>query len=87
MPTNSMLDSQVAGPEVEDQPVPRDETPQRILDSDQVHSEELAQEEIAALAYEFWVERGSPHGSHEEDWHRAEAELRGREVKTRSAHA
>lgn len=34
-------------------------------------------EEVAALAYQFWIERGSPHGSHEEDWYRAEEALRG----------
>jgi hypothetical protein len=34
-------------------------------------------EEVAALAYQLWIERGSPHGSHEEDWFRAEQELRG----------
>jgi hypothetical protein len=26
----------------------------------------------------LWVERGRPHGSHEEDWFRAERELRAR---------
>ncbi len=33
-------------------------------------------EEIARRAYQFWEERGKPHGSDEEDWHRAERELR-----------
>ena len=33
-------------------------------------------EEVAALAYQLWIERGSPHGSHEEDWYRAEEQLR-----------
>ena len=40
-------------------------------------SGEPTQEQIAALAYEYWIERGSPHGSHEEDWERAEQDLRG----------
>lgn len=31
---------------------------------------------IAALAYDFWIERGSPIGSPEVDWLRAEEELR-----------
>lgn len=31
-------------------------------------------EEIAQLAYSFWVERGYPHGHAEEDWLRAERE-------------
>jgi len=41
-------------------------------------SKQPAHEEIAALAYEFWIQRGSPHGSHEEDWHSAEQLLRGK---------
>jgi hypothetical protein len=34
--------------------------------------------DIAALAYELWQARGCPHGSSEEDWFRAAAELRSR---------
>jgi hypothetical protein len=34
-------------------------------------------EQIAALAYDLWIERGSPNGSHEEDWFHAERQLRG----------
>lgn len=39
-----------------------------------------APEEIAELAYSYWVSRGYPGGSSEEDWLRAEQELlqRGR---------
>jgi epsilon-lactone hydrolase len=33
-------------------------------------------EEIAGRAYQLWEERGRAHGSDEEDWHRAEHELR-----------
>ena len=32
---------------------------------------------IAVLAYEFWQERGCPHGSPEQDWFRAEREIAG----------
>jgi hypothetical protein len=32
---------------------------------------------IARLAYQFWEARGCPNGSAEEDWFRAEQELRG----------
>ena len=32
---------------------------------------------IAVLAYEYWLERGCPHGSPEEDWFRAEREIGG----------
>jgi Protein of unknown function (DUF2934) len=34
--------------------------------------------EVAALAYRLWNERGCPLGSPEEDWFRAEQELSGR---------
>ena len=34
-------------------------------------------EEIAALAYTYWLERGRQGGSPEQDWQRAERELRG----------
>ena len=33
--------------------------------------------EIAALAYRLWQDRGCPKGSAEEDWYLAERELRG----------
>jgi hypothetical protein len=35
-------------------------------------------DEIAHLAHRFWRERGGHHGSHEQDWLRAERELRGK---------
>ena len=31
--------------------------------------------EIQRLAYQYWMERGSPEGSPEQDWYRAEADL------------
>jgi len=33
-------------------------------------------EQVKARAYELWLERGCPMGSDQEDWYRAEAELR-----------
>jgi hypothetical protein len=33
-------------------------------------------EEIARLAHQYWLERGSPIGTPEEDWFRAEEELK-----------
>ena len=36
----------------------------------------LEHEEIARLAYSFWEQRGCPQGSPEEDWFRAEEEIR-----------
>lgn len=35
-------------------------------------------ERVAQLAHQFWAERGHQHGHHEEDWYRAEQELRGK---------
>jgi len=35
-------------------------------------------EVIKARAYELWRERGCPHGSSDEDWHRAEREIRAK---------
>jgi hypothetical protein len=37
---------------------------------------------IAALAYQLWVERGSPDGSDQEDWYRAEDMLKSRNEET-----
>src|SRR6266542_6710551 len=37
-----------------------------------------SRDEIAELAYSYWVARGCQSGSPEEDWRRAEQELRGR---------
>jgi hypothetical protein len=39
---------------------------------------------IEVRAYELWQERGSPDGSPEEDWYRAEHELRAAESQTRA---
>jgi Protein of unknown function (DUF2934) len=36
-----------------------------------------SREQIAQLAHRFWKERGGHHGSHEQDWFRAERELHG----------
>jgi hypothetical protein len=35
-------------------------------------------EEIRRRAYELYRQRGGQHGSHEADWHRAEAEIRAK---------
>lgn len=35
-------------------------------------------DDVARLAHRYFEERGYSHGSHEDDWHRAEAELRRR---------
>jgi len=40
--------------------------------------------DIAKLAYQLYLERGGGHGSHEEDWLRAEREVRAR--RNRASH-
>ncbi len=35
-------------------------------------------EEIARLAHKYWAERGFQHGAADQDWLRAERELRGK---------
>jgi len=44
-------------------------------------------EEIALRAYRLWEERGCPIGSPEEDWFRAEQEIRGQASQSKAAHA
>jgi putative hemolysin len=44
-------------------------------------------EEIAALAYSYWVERGYQAGNSEQDWIRAEQELKARNGMVNAAHA
>jgi hypothetical protein len=44
-------------------------------------SSAASHDEIAAHAYRCWHERGCPQGSPEEDWHRAERELRERRAE------
>jgi hypothetical protein len=38
----------------------------------------VSYEQVAMLAHRYWIERGRRHGNHQEDWFRAEQELRGK---------
>ena len=38
----------------------------------------ISHEQVAQLAHRLWFERGCGHGHHEEDWLRAEEQLRGK---------
>lgn len=42
---------------------------------------DLKHEEIALLAYEYWEKRGHQGGSPDEDWARAEAELKSKAAR------
>jgi len=46
---------------------------------------ELPREEIARLAYSYWENRQADEGSAEDDWLRAENELRAKQVKVNTA--
>ena len=71
-----------------DPPVPRLGTtrskPKKIPESAADSSETIpsdtapSTEDIAKLAYALWEARGGNGGSAEEDWHRAEQEIRAR---------
>lgn len=41
----------------------------------------VPQEKIAMRAYEKWVKKGRQHGSHEQDWMEAEAELKAEQTR------
>lgn len=40
------------------------------------HPLKVSHDDVARLAHLYWKERGHRHGHHEEDWYRAERELR-----------
>jgi hypothetical protein len=59
---------------------------QEVVAPDSSEATELAsnrdeREEITRLAHQFWIERGCPIETPEEDWFRAEAEVRSRASK------
>lgn len=39
-------------------------------------AQDVTHARISQLAYSYWIARGHAHGSPEEDWHRAERELK-----------
>jgi Protein of unknown function (DUF2934) len=42
------------------------------------HSNSPSHDQIADLARKYWADRGYKDGHHEDDWYRAEQELRGK---------
>lgn len=48
------------------------------VDPGQAKPVNLSREEIAKLAHQYYIDRGRQHGRHEEDWYRAEQELKHR---------
>lgn len=47
-------------------------------------NDQVDEEAIRRRAYELWEQRGRIDGFEEEDWHRAEAELRGQRLQRAS---
>ena len=61
---------------VADTAPPAAKTPSPIAKAPIPAARKPAHEDIARLAYQFWIERGRKNGRHEEDWLRAEHELK-----------
>lgn len=55
------------------------------LEIEKTREEETEHARTAELAYRFWEERGCPVGSPDEDWYRAEEEIRVGERPVRAA--
>jgi hypothetical protein len=51
--------------------------PQRVPNKAKATTPAPTHQQIAQLAHSLWKERGGNHGAHEQDWLRAERELRG----------
>jgi hypothetical protein len=68
---------QISSPELHQEPASPDQHDVREQES---QDREADERELAVLAYEFWVERGCPEGSPDEDWFRA---VRERQVRSR----
>lgn len=59
---------------------PRKSAPKKkaavTTETDHHNHRAISHDDVAQLAHRYWIERGRPHGTHEEDWFRAEQELR-----------
>jgi hypothetical protein len=62
--TNTQIETAKAAPRVEAKPVTA------------APAKTATHEDIAKLAYSYWLERGGAHGFAEQDWLRAERELK-----------
>ena len=57
---------------------PRKPAAKKSVVSAKKNGHPLSHEKVALLAHRFFAERGHTHGHHEDDWFRAERELRAR---------
>jgi hypothetical protein len=70
-----MTNPHMAGPEETMPPAGNASAPDRTTSESM--ASEPSEEDIRLRAYHLFLERGGRHGAHEDDWHRAERELRG----------
>jgi Protein of unknown function (DUF2934) len=62
----------------ERKPVQKKSAAKKPVASANGKSGSITHDQVALLAHRFWIERGRAHGRHEEDWFRAERELRAK---------
>ena len=63
-------------------PLPEDECIEvAVLEIESLGDESPSHDEIAVLAYSYWEARGCQGGSPEQDWFRAERELRSQRTR------
>lgn len=79
-PTIATTEAARPGPADEHPPEDTIAADPRVTEANQVGEiREPSDEEIRRRAYDLYLERGGTHGLHEDDWHRAERELRGKQ--------
>jgi hypothetical protein len=65
--------------------ITRDSVIAEMDTSDGAPATDSDRSDIAALAYQLWHDRGCPMGSPDEDWFRAEDELKSRNMRGAAA--
>jgi hypothetical protein len=66
-------------------PLPETKSVGAIMEIELMEDDSPLHDEIAALAYSYWEDRGRQGGSPEADWFRAEGELRGQRNSEKKA--
>ncbi len=66
---------------------PTSQTGRSMTSGGQAGQATIPHERIAKRAYEKWCKRGCPHGTHQQDWYEAEAELRAEMTGQSVGHA
>ena len=63
--------------EVKQEPIPLGDSTESVYRSDGT-DDNFNGDDVAVLAYHYWEQRGRPLGESEEDWFRAQEEIRSR---------